>query len=100
MPVSRPAAGRQAVEYLGKSDREMVGVPVAYINEAVSPHWLRRARRRLQVARGRLNTAMQQSGQLTRGLQTSSVGLPSVQFEAVPDPILPCGSFCHRTTAL
>jgi hypothetical protein len=50
MPVSRPAAGRQAVEYLGKSDGKWLGVLVAYINEAVSPRWLRHARRRLQVA--------------------------------------------------
>src|SRR5262245_15499414 len=28
---------------------------------------------------------MQQSGRLSRGLETSSVGLPSIQFEAVPD---------------
>jgi hypothetical protein len=38
------------VEYLGKSDGKWLGVPVAYINEAVSPRWLLHARRRLQVA--------------------------------------------------
>jgi hypothetical protein len=44
------AGGRQAVEYLGKSDGKWLGVPVACINEAVSPRWLLHARRRLQVA--------------------------------------------------
>ena len=43
MPVSRPAAGRQAVGVSWQVRREMVGVLVAYINEAVSPHWLRHA---------------------------------------------------------
>ena len=38
------------MEYLGKSDGKWLGVPVAYINEAVSPRWLLHARRRLQVA--------------------------------------------------
>jgi hypothetical protein len=41
--VSRPAAGRQAVGVSWQVRREMVGVSVAYINEAVSPHWLRHA---------------------------------------------------------
>ena len=43
MPVSRPAAGRQAVGVSWQVRREMVGVPVTYINEAVSPHCLRHA---------------------------------------------------------
>jgi hypothetical protein len=37
------------------------------------------------LARGRLNTTMQQSGQLSWGQQTSSAGSPQIQFEAERD---------------